>query len=174
MRVTLALLAAAVLAAVSVSQACPRVRVNPGKHFHASYSVAGAGACHRVRVDDTTLTYTYYVAPESLIEHWMLQMPCYRESDLKTVTAVLSRNELDELARVVNKSGFLRLPDRCYGELGEGMSPPYTISVGSDKVEKRVVFISYKNAPPGAFVEVQSKLTGMLKAKFGHTCSWLK
>jgi hypothetical protein len=159
----------AALAAATVSQACVRAGVNAKKHFHARYAVAGAFACRTVRVDDTTLTYTYYTAPESLRSHWMVQMPCYRDSDLKTVTAGLSRSELEELARVINKSGFLRLPDRCGGPEGEGMSAPMILEAGSDKVEKRVFYIRDRKPVPEAIVAFRAKLAEMVQAKFGLT-----
>jgi hypothetical protein len=144
--------------------------VNARENFHARYAIAGGTATHRIQIDDTVLKYMYFVAPETL--HWYVQMPCYRESDLKTVTAVLSRSELDELAAVVNKSGFLDLPRWCGGKPGEGMSPPYVLSVGSSGVEKQVAYIPHRGLPPSAFLDVAKKLAAVAQARLGHISAY--
>ncbi len=173
MRKTAAVLILVLVATVSVSQACRRVRVNPNRHFHASYYVAGEEASHRIQVDDTTLTYIYYVVSESTTAHLLWQKPCCSDSDLKTVTAALPRSELSELAQVVNKSGFLHLQDRIGGQEGEKPSAPHFLRVGSDGVEKQVVFLSGV-VPPKPWVAVRGKLIEMARAKFVQTCPWLK
>jgi hypothetical protein len=122
---------------------------------------------HRVQIDSTILSYTYYVAPDTL--RWVIQAPCYADSELKTVTTTLSRQEIKRLADVVNRSGFLRLPDTCGGNPGRRMcAGPYVLSAGRCCDEKRVVYRPIDVPAPEPYKEVCSALAVLVQQKFGH------
>ncbi len=155
----------------AVSESSPSQKATDAqKSFHARYAISGATAAARLQIEDTILTYRYFKAPETL--HWHVQMSCYRETDLKTVTAILSRSELDELTAVVNESGFLNLPSWCGGKQGEGMAYPYVLSVGSREMEKQVVYVPHRGQPPSAFLAVARKLATLAQAKFGYRSAY--
>jgi hypothetical protein len=155
----------------AVSESSPsRKGVDAQRSFHARYGFSGATAAAGLEIEDTILSYRYFRTPETL--HWHVQMPCYRETDLKTVTAVLSRSELDGLAAVVNESGFLNLPSWCGGRQGEGMAYPYVLSVGSSETEKQVVYVPHRGQPPSTFLAVARRLATLAQAKFGNISAY--
>jgi hypothetical protein len=125
---------------------------------------------HRVQIDSTVLSYTYYVAPDTLV--WFIQAPCYADSDLKTVTATLSRQEIKKLADAVNSSGFLRLPDTCGGNPDRLKAPRYllyVLSVGRCCDEKKVVYRHVDAPVPEPYREVCSALVALVQQKLGHS-----
>ena len=134
--------------------------------FAMSYLSPSSTNYHRVEIDSTVLKYTYYEKPDSL--NWEVQAPCYADSDLRTLTANLSQKDLDELAGVVNRSGFLRLPDTS-GDRRRGPGPVVSaeISVGRCCDQRTKVYI---NGPmPQAFEDVKAAFAGLVQAKFGRT-----
>lgn len=157
----------AVLAfAVLVGQGCREQFRSKPSGFLMSYLSAAATGYHRVEIDSTVLKYTYYEKPETLV--WVIQAPCYADSDLKTLAASLSQSDLDELARVVNRSGFLRLSD-TNGTWRGGPGPIVSaeISVGRCCDQRTKVYV---NGPmPQAFADVKAALAGLVQAKFGRT-----
>jgi hypothetical protein len=159
---------AAFVAVVSVGLGCrPRISSKPGA-FAMRYFYDAPTCYHRVQIDSTTLSYTYYVAPDTLV--WVMQAPCYADPDLKTVTATLSRQEIKKLADVVNRSGFLLLPDTCGGNPGRRMTGgPYVLSAGRCCDEKRVVYRPIDVPAPEPFMEVCSALVALVQRKLGHS-----
>ena len=158
-------LAAITFAALS-GPGCRKQFSSKPRWFGMSYFSPTAVAYHRVEIDSTVLKYTYYEKPDGL--NWEIQAPCYADSDLKTLTASLSLEDLGELARVVNRSGFLRLPDTS-GSFHSGPGPVVSaeISVGRCCDQKTKVYI---NGPmPQAFADVKAALAGLVQAKFGRT-----
>jgi Raf kinase inhibitor-like YbhB/YbcL family protein len=157
----------AVLAfAVLVSPGCREHLSSKPCWFAMSYLSPTATGYHRVEIDSTLLKYTYYEKPETLV--WVVQAPCYADSDLRTLTASLSQADLDELARAVNRSGFLRLPDTS-GNWHGGPGPIVSaeISVGRCCGRKTKVYV---NGPmPQALEDVKAALAGLVQAKFGRT-----
>ena len=153
-----------VLAAVmAIAPGCRRrISSKPGL-FEMSYFYSTPTRYHKVEIDSTALKYTYYVAPETLA--WEMQLPCYADSELKTLTAVLSQSDLDELARVVNRSGFLRLPDTI-GKLG-GPICAAVLSAGRCWDNMTVVYLSGPRPQP--FLDVAGALLGVVQDKLGRT-----
>ena len=149
-----------------VGQGCRQQFSSKARGFQMGYLSSALTSYHRVEIDSTVLKYTYYDAPEALV--WVIQAPCYADSDLKTLTASLSQKDLDELARVVNRSGFLRLPDTS-GSLHGGPGPVVSaeISVGRCCDQRTKVYI---NGPmPRAFADVKAALADLTQARFGRT-----
>ena len=133
-----------------------------------SYFYDAPTCYHRVQIDSTALSYTHYVAPDTLV--WVMQAACYADSDLKTVTTTLSRQEIKKLADVVNRSGFLRLPDTCGGNPGRRITGgPYVLSAGRCCDEKRVVYRPVDVPAPEPFMEVCSALVALVQQKLGHS-----
>lgn len=156
----------AVAVAVLVGQGCREHLSSKPRWFGMNYRSETAISYHRVEIDSTVLKYTYYEKPDSL--NWEIQAHCYADSDLKTVTASLSLEDLGELARVVNHSGFLRLPDTS-GDRRRGPGPVVSaeISVGRCCDQRTKVYV---NGPmPQAFADVKAALAGLVQAKFGRS-----
>ena len=131
-----------------------------------SYFSHPAVSYHRVEIDSTVLKYTYYEKPDSL--NWEVQAPCYADSDLQILTANLSQADLDELARIVNRSGFLRLPDTS-GDWHTGPGPLVSAQISAGRCCDRKTKV-YANGPmPQAFADVKAALAGLVQAKFGRT-----
>jgi hypothetical protein len=142
-----------------------RLSSRPGL-FGMSYLSGSPMSYHRVEIDSTALRYTYYEAPETLV--WVMQFPCYADSELTTLTASLSQQDLDELARVVNRTGFLSLPDTMgsFGQPPPGPYPSTVISTGRCCDQRTKVHI---NGPmPQAFKDVRAALASLVQAKFGR------
>jgi hypothetical protein len=164
-------LAGAVLAAVGTGCVLCRRQVVAAGGLYMRYFFSAELCYHEVKVEGTKLTYTYYVAPDTL-RCWMIQVPCYADSDLKTVTMKLPRNDARELAHVVNRSGFLKLPDTC-GDTGTRQRCYAYVVTAADycgSVEKTVVYRSSPEAgaPPESFIQVAASLAQAVKRNFGH------
>jgi len=132
--------------------------------FRMTYFSDSPTTYHRVEIDSTVLK--YYEAPESFI--WVMQVPCYADSDLKTLTASLSQKDLDELARVVNRSGFLRLPDTI-GSLGRFEMRPPTVEISAGRCCDQRTRVLVNGPMPQAFKGVSAALADLVQVKFGRT-----
>jgi len=164
-------LAGALLAAVGPGCVLCRRQVVAAGGFYMRYFFSAELCYHEVKIEGTKLTYTYYVAPDTL-RCWVIQAPCYTDSDLKTVATTLSKRDARELARIVNRSGFLSLPDTCGDTRLRQRFYPYVVTAADrcGSVEKTVVYRSTPEAssPPDPFTQVAASLAQAVKRNFGH------
>ncbi len=151
---------------LTASTGCRERISSKPRWFGMSYFSHPAVSYHRVEIESTVLKYTYYEKPDSL--NWEVQAPCYADSDLQTLTASLSQADLEELARIVNRSGFLRLPDTS-GDRHAGPGPVVSAQISAGRCCDTRTKV-YVNGPmPQAFADVKAALAGLVQAKFGRT-----
>ncbi len=138
-----------------------------GRTMHLTYYIAYERAYDSIDITGSKLTYVYYSAPDTA--HCTLTHPCFGDSNLKVVTAELSRGEVSGLSSALSDLRLDKLPDTT----GDLKSPSYTLvllSVRNAKREKTIVYRSTSWAPPAPveFKQAATLVAGLIERKFQH------
>ncbi len=126
----------------------------------ASYFYSGETTYEKIEVASGELTHTFFKDEGGRCAKWIKQFPCWSEADLQTKRTKLSKEQVNELIEVIEKSGFMQLKEE-YGVVGEGQRfYSHIVDAKINEKEKRVVFKSSPAAgePPEAFEKVKEKL----------------
>ena len=167
-QVTSSLLAGAAIAAAGIGlfvAGCSSPQT--GRTMHLTYYIAYERAYDSIDITGDKLTYVYYSAPDTVL--CTLAHPCFGDSNLKVLTAELSRSEVSGLSSALGDLRLDKLPDTT----GDLKSPSYTLvllSVRNAKREKTIVYRSTSWAPPAPveFRQAATLVAGLIERKFQH------
>ena len=138
------------------------------KGLYIRYRYTAEVVYQDVVVEDGKLKYTYFEDREGKCAHWIQQSPCWTMSDLGTVEAELSGEEIQKLVDLLDEVKVFEM-DSTYGGAGEGQRfYPYTLEVKEGEKEKRIVYQSFpgEGEMPEGFEKILSELKGLLKEQF--------
>jgi len=84
--------------------------------LYIRYHFTAEATYEEVEINQSKLIYTYF--PEEVANEkcarWLIQVPCWTEEDLRTKEAILSKEEINEIVDLINRTGFMYLENR-YG-----------------------------------------------------------
>jgi hypothetical protein len=162
------------LAGAAIAAACV-VLFTPGcsspqtsSTFHLTYCIAYERAFDSIDIAGRKLTYVYYSAPDTV--RCTLTHPCFADSNLKVVTAELSRSEVSGLSSALGDLRLDKLPDTT-GDLKSPSYSPVLLSVRNARREKTIIYRSTSWSPPAPveFRQAATLVAGLIARKFQHT-----
>ncbi len=166
--VTRSLLAVAAVAAICVGLFTPGCSSPPTNYtMHVTYYIAYERAYDSIDITGSKLTYVYYSAPDTA--NCTLTHPCFGDTNLKVVTAELSKHEVSKLSSALGDLHLSKLPDTT----GDLKSPDYRVvllSVRNARREKTIVYRSTAWAPPAPieFKKAATLVAKLIDKKFQH------
>ena len=114
-----------------------------------------------IRLEHGILTYTYFEDLENRCQQWVKSTPCWREADLKRISAALTTEELDNLYTLARESGILKLAKDHVGGAKQGQR--YYAQHLEVRVNGKAKHIIYEHFPgaaqkPEAFAQLETAL----------------
>lgn len=114
-----------------------------------------------ISLQQGVLRYTYFVDTEQRCARWIKSTPCWQDSDLQTLSKVLTAAELEQLYALVQSSGISQLTQTTFGgaQLGQRYYTQ-TLEVGVDGQQKTLIYQSFPGASPKptAFAQIEAIL----------------
>lgn len=131
-----------------------------GLYLH--FLATGESFYNEIRLENGELRYTWFEDKEGRCEQWVQSAPCWRESDLQTVSKPLPDEELATLRRKVRDSGVLQLAQETFG--GASQNQRYyaqKLDIRINGEERHLEYQSFPGAAakPAGFAEVEQLLT---------------
>lgn len=132
----------------------------PPVRFGLAYQFTAESVFDRIDIEGPELSYTYFEDTEHKCERWLEQRPCWQSDDLETIRLTLSREQVDELIRLVESGGFMLIPRQIGGAKPGQRFYPYALSIAYGAHQNAVTYQSFPEAEPmpEAFEAIRDKL----------------
>ena len=102
-----------------------------------------------IRLENGILNYTYFEDETKRCQQWVKSTPCWQQSDLKTISAALTSEELDNLFMVAKESEILQYPHDTAGGAKKGQRfYAQQLDVRIKDKTKRLVYQDFPGAKP--------------------------
>ena len=157
-----------------IVEVLPAASISEQSELYMNYHFTAEAAYRDIKINQSKLIYTYFEDVEGKCEGWVAQIPCWTGEDLTTKEVPLSEEEISDLIRLINQTGFMNLENRYGPDSISARCYPLTLSVKIGKNEKEVVYCDRPIAPvsppmPEAFKKVKDKLFELVDKNFMHT-----
>lgn len=132
-----------------------------GNAFRLRFLATGESFYTEIKLENGILSYTYFEDTDNRCAQWIQSAPCWRDSDLKTISMALKDEDLDNLYSVAKDSGVLKLSREAYGGARQGQRYyAQRLEVGLDGKRKTVVYQHFPGAAqkPEAFARLETAL----------------
>lgn len=114
-----------------------------------------------IKLVNGILSYTYFVDEKKRCEKWMQSAPCWKDSDLKTISMALPDEDLDNLYTVAKESGIFSIKASKVGGAKQGQRYyAQKLEVRIDGKDKQLTYQSFPGSrkKPEAFNRLETAL----------------
>lgn len=129
--------------------------------FYLRFLATGEAFYTEIKLENGILSYTYFVDENKRCEKWVQSAPCWKESDLKTISMALPDEDLDNLYTIAKESGIFKIKADKVGGAKEGQRYyAQKLEVRIDGKEKKLTYQSFPGSrkKPEAFNRLETAL----------------
>lgn len=133
----------------------------PDDGLYLRFLATGESFYTEIKLEHGILSYTYFEDTENRCEKWIKSSPCWKNSDLKTISAALPKEDLDNLYTLAKENGILKLAKETLGGAKEGQRYyAQRMDVRINGKEKHLVYQSFPGSTkkPEAFSQIETAL----------------
>lgn len=126
-------------------------------HFLAT----GESFYTEITLENGILSYTYFIDEAKRCEQWVQSTPCWRESDLKTISMALPDEDLDNLYTLARESGIFKIKaDKTGGAKPGQRYYAQNLEVRIDGKSKKLIYQNFPGSgkKPEAFSMLETAL----------------
>jgi hypothetical protein len=136
-------------------------QTTPDNALALRFLATGESFYTEIALANGILSYTYFEDTAGRCAQWVKSSPCWRQSDLKTISMALATEDLDNLYTVVKDSGILTLKRATFGDAKAGQRHyDQHLEVNIDGTTKKLVYQHFPGASkkPEAFARLETAL----------------
>lgn len=129
--------------------------------LYLRFSATGESFYTEITLENGILSYTYFLDEEKRCEKWVKSTPCWRESDLKTISMALPDADLDNLYTLARESGIFKIKSDKAGSAKPGQR--YYSQQMEVRIDGKIKKLTYQSFPgatqkPEAFSMLETAL----------------
>lgn len=129
--------------------------------LYLRFLATGESFYTEITLESGILSYTYFIDAEKRCEKWVQSAPCWRESDLKTISMALHDEDLDNLYTLAKESGIFKIKSDKVGGAKQGQRYyAQDLEVRIDGKTKKLTYQSFPGSSkkPEAFSMLETAL----------------
>ncbi len=129
--------------------------------LYLRFLATGESFYTEITLENGILSYTYFLDEEKRCEQWVQSAPCWRESDLKTISMALPGEDLDNLYTLAKESGIFKVKaDKAGGAKPGQRYYAQHLEVRIDGKTKKITYQSFPGSSkkPEAFSMLETAL----------------
>ncbi|MBJ6610157.1 MAG: hypothetical protein JG718_07340 [Candidatus Thiothrix moscowensis] len=136
-------------------------QTTPDRELYLRFLATGESFYSEITLENGILSYTYFANSNNRCAKWVQSSPCWRESDLKTISMALPKEDLDNLYAVANESGIFGIKaDKIGGAKAGQRYYAQHVEARVDGKEKHLIYQSFPGSAqkPEAFHRIETAL----------------
>ncbi len=133
----------------------------PDDGLYLRFLATGETFYTEIKLEHGILNYTYFEDTQNRCAKWLKNTPCWHIDDLKTISAALTVEELNNLYTVTKESGILKIKADTTGGAQKGQR--YYAQRLEVRLNDKVKQLTYQSFPqatpkPEAFAQIETAL----------------
>lgn len=133
----------------------------PEDDLYLRFLATGETFYTEIKLEHGILNYTYFEDTAKRCAQWIKNTPCWQPADLKTISAALTNEELDNLYMVAKESGILKIKADTAGGAKAGQR--YYAQQLEVRIKDKTKHLTYQSFPdaapkPEAFARLETAL----------------
>ncbi len=133
----------------------------PDDGLYLRFLATGETFYTEIKLEHGILNYTYFEDTQNRCAQWLKNTPCWHSDDLKTISAALTTEELNNLYTVAKESGILKIKADTVGGAQKGQR--YYAQRLEVRLNNKIKQLTYQSFPqatpkPEAFAQIETAL----------------